>query len=310
MIHKNKTFEDETILLDGETFENCKFIRCRLSYAGGQQPAMLNCDFVPQTWQFTGAATNTISFLAKIASLTRDGALRFEAFMNAIQGKPQEIIPTGENEQIESLQETKYTFDNLGAHLTHASMVAKIAALFAIIEFQLCQVFAWMLQCYPMHAAASYYRLQNNKARIDMLKGLLTYLHSDDERVVVQTIIDGAQEAARIRNIYCHALWKSEGDKLYLIENLETRYPHGTKRLISVATIISEAAQVEKHQREIATAFGALTQKRGLVLAPEAVKPTYARKFLSQSSRPRQEDDPTPQSKSEVPAPPSQSSGE
>jgi len=46
-----------------------------------------------------------------------------------------------------------------------------------------------MHHCAPFHAVAAYYSLQNNNARIDMIKGLRQYLHDKEEVAGINQIV-------------------------------------------------------------------------------------------------------------------------
>ena len=64
--HKDETFEDATVDLDGETFENCTFRNVTLAYSGGEPPVLDGCKFegfitryqpdaTPETYPLTDA---------------------------------------------------------------------------------------------------------------------------------------------------------------------------------------------------------------------------------------------------------------
>jgi hypothetical protein len=47
-----RTFKNETVVVDGRRFENCKFIGCTIIYSGGPAEASA-CEFSPNTvWGF------------------------------------------------------------------------------------------------------------------------------------------------------------------------------------------------------------------------------------------------------------------
>jgi hypothetical protein len=293
---KGQTFRNETIILDASSFENCTFLDCKFRYSGGPAPKILNCNFNKADWIFDGPAGNAITVLRALLSTNAEASKHYEQALEIYNvGAPSEADDDGK-------------FSYLATHTTHAINIAKIAALFTTLEVQLCNVFAWMLQCYPPHAAGAYWQLQNNKARLDMLKGLIPYLHSEPEREAIKIIIQKAQESAVIRNRYCHALWQRKNDKLYITENLDTHYPHGTKRLVTTTEILSQADTVQQNLAEVGRIFVGLTKARPLTLAPGALKPSFPPKFFPQAQDRGQQSDPPPQSKSEEPEPPPQSS--
>jgi hypothetical protein len=298
MRHVDETFIDQDISVDGTAFERCAFVNCRLLYNGGELPDIRNCNISPPTvWRFGGSAYATLALVQGIANATKGGALAYERLMEVIGRAPE-----NERDEISADQSISMTFDFLELHTQHAVAVAKIAAIFSTIEFELCQLFSWMLQCYPIHAAAAYYQLQNSKARIDMIRGLIPHLHDADERSVVSDIITLASECARIRNLYCHALWQRKDDKIYLTENLDSRYPHGTRRLVSLRDILLDTETVQGNLSRIESMFVTLTEKRALVLAPEALKPSYAPKFHGRRAHRAQPDAPIPPTKTAEPS--------
>lgn len=62
-----KTFEAANVLLDNRDFIGCKFVRCKLTYRGGQSPSFQQCDFQLNEFIFDGPAGNTLAFLQGIS---------------------------------------------------------------------------------------------------------------------------------------------------------------------------------------------------------------------------------------------------
>ena len=56
-------FNHETVVLDGQAFEDCEFRDCRLSYSGGAVPRFDSCRFENCDWRFEDAASHTLAFL-------------------------------------------------------------------------------------------------------------------------------------------------------------------------------------------------------------------------------------------------------
>jgi hypothetical protein len=74
----DRTYSDGgTIDTDGQTFNNCKFEKAMLRYAGGAHPIFNNCGFGDVGWLFTGPALRTIQFLQQINA--SDGGTAFMA---------------------------------------------------------------------------------------------------------------------------------------------------------------------------------------------------------------------------------------
>jgi hypothetical protein len=64
MIAKDQTFEDITISLDGGSFYNCTFRRCKLQFSALLPVVLTGCHFDNCNWEFAGPAVNTVGFLA------------------------------------------------------------------------------------------------------------------------------------------------------------------------------------------------------------------------------------------------------
>lgn len=234
-----------------------------------------------------------------LTSLSQEGAVALEKALDAVGVSS---LPPEEGVQV--------PFDYLGIHTQHAIAIGQIFAAATALEFQLCSLFAWMLHCPPLHAAAAFYALQTNKARTDMLRELLPHLHSEGERNEVVGILEKATTSFATRNKYSHALWQRSGERLYMTQNLETRYPHGTKQLVKLGTILSELSVVKSSVSDISEAIMRLTSARALTISREAMKPSYLPKFLAQASRHAESDDPIPLTKSEERELPPESSQE
>jgi len=67
-----RSFVDEDltgrVLLDGGTFERCRFRDAALIYIGGAPPTLVDCSFQSVSFEFTGAAGRTVAFLQAMAS--------------------------------------------------------------------------------------------------------------------------------------------------------------------------------------------------------------------------------------------------
>lgn len=67
-------FEDETlsgeVLLDGASFERCRFQRAVLVYTGGVPPEIRSCEFEAVAFEFQGAAGRALALLQAMAAPT------------------------------------------------------------------------------------------------------------------------------------------------------------------------------------------------------------------------------------------------
>lgn len=85
MIAKGQTFADMTLTLDGGSFVDCRFERCKITICGMLPISLENPRFVDCTWSFSGPASTTVSFMA---AMYRAGAKDLiEKTCNGILGK-------------------------------------------------------------------------------------------------------------------------------------------------------------------------------------------------------------------------------
>jgi hypothetical protein len=201
-------------------------------------------------------------------------------------------------------------FSLLEYHPLHAQCVGRIAAIFSAVEVIMCQMFCWAIHCAPHHGAAAFYKLVNNKARRDMVMSLGGVLHTDEERNAFRSLVEKIDQCATIRNRYCHALWQTTNGKLYRTEGLEIRYPLGTKIPVSVEMITDEMNTCVRLLDEIRVGLISLTHNRPLVVSKDAIKPSFAQKFLKPQRDRSQPTDPTPPSSSGDSQPQTESSEE
>lgn len=64
--HKNASWKNSDVDIDGQHFIECTFVNCRLIYHGGLLPMFTDCKIGEITLRLTGPAGNTISFLKGI----------------------------------------------------------------------------------------------------------------------------------------------------------------------------------------------------------------------------------------------------
>lgn len=69
---RDKTFENETVEIDGKRFTNCKFDGCSLLYAGGDVEFGLRCEVENCRPHFTGPARRTVLLLHALRLLAFD----------------------------------------------------------------------------------------------------------------------------------------------------------------------------------------------------------------------------------------------
>jgi hypothetical protein len=66
MKHRNKTFRDETINLDGNEFDSCTFENCEFVYRGTGSVNFTDCSVSKPVLTFDGSAARTLDLLKLI----------------------------------------------------------------------------------------------------------------------------------------------------------------------------------------------------------------------------------------------------
>jgi hypothetical protein len=64
--HGNR-YENQTIVLDDNLYEECVFVGCRLVYSGSGTVGLSGCRLVECSFHFEGAAGKTMAFLNALA---------------------------------------------------------------------------------------------------------------------------------------------------------------------------------------------------------------------------------------------------
>ena len=62
----NQTFDNKTVLIDGNRYEGCTFNSCTIEFRAVELPTLGNCHFAGCRWSFDGPAANTIRFLTAL----------------------------------------------------------------------------------------------------------------------------------------------------------------------------------------------------------------------------------------------------
>jgi hypothetical protein len=64
IVHDDETFMNQTVVLDGHAFNNCKFVSCVIVYNGTHVTQMVNPSFFEENkWSLEGPAKRTLQFL-------------------------------------------------------------------------------------------------------------------------------------------------------------------------------------------------------------------------------------------------------
>jgi hypothetical protein len=62
-LHRGEWFNHQTIETDGQIFDACTFVECRLIYRGGELPDISGGQFSGSYWVLLDAAIRTIGFM-------------------------------------------------------------------------------------------------------------------------------------------------------------------------------------------------------------------------------------------------------
>jgi hypothetical protein len=84
MLAKNQTFSDMAVVIDGSSFYNCTFNRCKMIFAGMLPATLDSPTFNDCQWEFTPPASNAIAFMTAIYKM--GGAELIENTFRAIRG--------------------------------------------------------------------------------------------------------------------------------------------------------------------------------------------------------------------------------
>lgn len=83
MRYENQRFADERIILDGNEYIRCKFLRCHLTFSATTHPVMQYCHFDECQIGLSGAAALTFDFLSDM--------YRIEGFRGSVEATLQNI---------------------------------------------------------------------------------------------------------------------------------------------------------------------------------------------------------------------------
>lgn len=85
MRNVQNAYQDANVQIDGQHFERCTFVRCKLVYRGGPRPVFDGCSLVDSTYVFDDAAGRTVAFLQHVAAT---GGAAFVEQLLSIHSRP------------------------------------------------------------------------------------------------------------------------------------------------------------------------------------------------------------------------------
>lgn len=184
------------------------------------------------------------------------------------------------------------TYTDLSKYPQHCIAITRIVTTFSMLEATLAHVFAWCMGCAPFHASAAYYSIQNFNARLQMIRSLREYLHTQDEKDGLEDIINLANDVASVRNQFAHGLWSDGDSNPYLHTGLKGRWPEGSKRPVPLEEIREAANSSSQSLTKVIEKFNYLQSQRTLTVNRETVKPSLREKWKLRPQSPRADHNP------------------
>ena len=84
--HVKQSFIDRSLVVDGNEYIECSFLRCELIFAGGTIPTLDGNDFDSCLWKFDGPAARAVLFMGALYSGGWQALI--DATFDGIRGKP------------------------------------------------------------------------------------------------------------------------------------------------------------------------------------------------------------------------------
>ena len=86
MEHSGKTLTNTTEIIDGNTYSECRFEKCKMIFRGGEIPRISGCHFEDCQWQFEDAAERTLLFMRQLYhGMGSGGAQLIEATLSQLR---------------------------------------------------------------------------------------------------------------------------------------------------------------------------------------------------------------------------------
>jgi hypothetical protein len=83
-----ETFEGRTELVDGNTYDGCRFRDCTLIHEGGEVPHIIDCTFEHTRLKLQGAAERTAEYMRRIhRSLVGEGPRVVQGWLGIAEGE-------------------------------------------------------------------------------------------------------------------------------------------------------------------------------------------------------------------------------
>jgi hypothetical protein len=83
-VHNHATLQNETVILDGNEFQNCELRHCNLVFKGHSNVKLEHCTIIGCTWQFEDAAQRTVVMLKQLYQSGHVGREIVEAIFRSV----------------------------------------------------------------------------------------------------------------------------------------------------------------------------------------------------------------------------------
>jgi hypothetical protein len=83
--HRNQPFINQSLAIDGERYEACRFHGCTLTFSAGDGVVMEQCQFEKVNFRFGGGATRTLQFLTALYHSGDGGKEAVEALFDHVR---------------------------------------------------------------------------------------------------------------------------------------------------------------------------------------------------------------------------------
>jgi hypothetical protein len=83
-VHKHASFQNQTVILDGNEFDHCELRHCNLVFKGHGDVKLDHCTIIGCTWQPEAAAQRTVVMLKHLYQSGQIGKEIVEAIFRSV----------------------------------------------------------------------------------------------------------------------------------------------------------------------------------------------------------------------------------
>ena len=141
---------------------------------------------------------------------------------------------------------------DLSGHPDYSTAAGQIFAVWSIIEFRLCNLYALLMRSPPWLAQSAYYAIINHNARIDMIRTLAAQLRElNPDRQPILDIIVEVSDAPASRHGYAHKPWLLYKDKVYQMDRVAPHLNHAKKHHVSLIQMKRDLQNLQKLDKKL-----------------------------------------------------------